>query len=383
MRSALATYGFLSAKLKTRISMIMSPAALDSLIRARSLPEAVLLLRDTVHAPIEAAFSATGDLLAGEAIVNARELALYTGLFRYLQDPILAFVRALSLRFEVEKLKQALRVWFDARVRNRAVQGSSGYIHRPRIVHDFDVDAIIHAADADALDAALAATPYQSIVRGLIPQVLAGQSIFRLEVALDHYYYAQVFRAATGLTAPDRSIAERMLGMDVDLQNLSWLVRFRTFHKMPVDEAMAYLIPQGKAIDRAAITAAWADGRSIAASGLEGIMRRYGGIGALFGSFLGDGVSPGGSASPGGAVDAARAYSADARLDTANRLAYVESAVRQIRQADARRSLGGHPFSIGIVLAYFTLEREELRLVMTILNAKHYSLSEDRIRSVL
>jgi len=51
--------------------------------------------------------------------------------------------------------------------------------------------------------------------------------------------------------------------------------------------------------------------------------------------------------------------------------------------AEADRSLAGYPFSIGIVLAYFTRQREELRTIMTILNAKNYSLPEERIRSAL
>ena len=96
MRDALTTYGFLSAKLKTRLSKTLPPEAIDRLVKARSLPEAVQFLKGTAFAAIEEAYSATGDLRSGEALLNALELELYTGMFRYLKEPVLSFVRALT-----------------------------------------------------------------------------------------------------------------------------------------------------------------------------------------------------------------------------------------------------------------------------------------------
>ena len=89
--------------------------------------------------------------------------------------------------------------------------------------------------------------------------------------------------------------------------------------------------------------------------GIELLRGSYGNIGALLGS--------GGNA--------------------ASRLAFLEGALRQISADEAGRNLAGYPFSIGIVLAYFTRAREELRTVMTILNAKNYAMPEERIRSAL
>jgi vacuolar-type H+-ATPase subunit C/Vma6 len=43
----------------------------------------------------------------------------------------------------------------------------------------------------------------------------------------------------------------------------------------------------------------------------------------------------------------------------------------------------GNPFSIGIILAYFILKKNELRKIMTILNAKVYMLQPEEIKSRL
>jgi V/A-type H+/Na+-transporting ATPase subunit C len=357
MRDALSTYGFLSAKLKARISKTLPPEAVEALIRARSLPEAVQFLKGTVYAPIEEAYSATGDLRAGEALLNARELELYTGLFRYLSEPVLGFVRALSLRFEVDKVKNAVRLWFDAQVRVRSVEGKSGYLYRGAIVHAFDVDRVIQAPDTDALATAFEGTPYESLVRRELPGKVS--SVFHFELALDRFYYEEAFAAAARLGKADRAVAERILGVDVDMQNVSWLVRFKSFYGMGTEEAVSRLIPRGRAISAAAMAEAFAGDRpgsgSGGALGLELLRKSYGSLGALLG---GSG-------------------------DATARLAMMETALRQVSMAEADRNMAGYPFSIGIVLAYFTRQREEMRTVMTILNAKNYSLPEERIRSSL
>ena len=343
------------SKLKARTSKTLSPDAIESLIKARSLPEAVLFLKGTVYAPIEEAYSATGDLRAGEALLNARELELYTGLFRYLSEPVLGFVRALSLRFEVDKVKNAVRLWFDAQVRVRSVEGKSGYLYRPTIVHAFDVDKVIQAPDTDALATAFAGTPYEALVRRELPGTV--KSVFNLELALDRFYYEEAFAAAARLGKADRTVAERILGVDVDMQNVSWLVRFKSFYGIGTEEAVSRLIPRGRAISAAAMAEAFAGDRtgSGGALGLELLGKSYGSLGALLG---GSG-------------------------DATARLSMMESALRQVSIAEADRNMAGYPFSIGIVLAYFTRQREEMRTVMTILNAKNYSLPEERIRSAL
>ncbi len=358
MRDALTTYGFLSAKLKTRLSKTLPPEAIDRLVKARSLPEAVQFLKGTAYAAIEEAYSATGDLRSGEALLNARELELYTGLFRYLDEPVLMFVRALSLRFELDKVKDAVRLWFDLRVRHRDIDGKSGYLYRETIAHRFDVDEIIRAADADAVVAALGGTPYAAIAGRELPKAVAGRSVFEFEMTLDRFFYDEVFSAAGHLGKSDREVAERILGVDVDMQNISWLVRFKSHYGMNAEQALSHLIPRGRAISAAAVAAAYADEKAGpgggGALGLDLLRKSYGKVGAL--------LSAG---------------------DAASRLAMMEAALRRISAAEATKSLGGYPFSIGIVLAYFTRSREELRTVMTILNAKNYDLPEERIRSFL
>lgn len=67
----------------------------------------------------------------------------------------------------------------------------------------------------------------------------------------------------------------------------------------------------------------------------------------------------------------------------AGQLTLIEKVLGEYLMKQVRQILAGYPFTIGIVMAYFILKRNEIQTLITILNAKYYGLSEERIRSRL
>jgi V/A-type H+-transporting ATPase subunit C len=61
------------------------------------------------------------------------------------------------------------------------------------------------------------------------------------------------------------------------------------------------------------------------------------------------------------------------------RLTLIDRILEQIMTIEVRKILTGYPFTVGIILAYFTLKSAEIRKIMTVLNAKFYEWPEDRI----
>ncbi len=355
MPGPLSVYGFLNAKLKARISGILPPAKVEELVRARSLPEALVLLKGTAFEPLEASYARTGDLRDGEALLYSMEAELYSGLLRFSKEPVRSFLKALAGRYEVDTLKNALRLWFDGRVRGRSVEGESARLYRGVILHRLNLDAVLAAKDAAAAADALAGTPYEAAVREAGPRIAAEKTIFHLETALDRQYYDRLAESVEALSERDRTIARRMLGVEIDIHNLGWLVRAQSFHRLGLEEALASFVPRGTAIEPARLAAAYGSG-----SAQELLSALLGGRYARF-------------------LPLAAAGSGD----TASKLASVERTLQQILRAETERLLGGHPFTIGTALAYFIRKRQEIRTVLAVLNAKYYSLPEERIRSAL
>ena len=69
--------------------------------------------------------------------------------------------------------------------------------------------------------------------------------------------------------------------------------------------------------------------------------------------------------------------------DSSARLAFFERILDRILEYEIRRIMTGYPFTIGIILSYFFLKTNEIKKVRTILNAKLYDLSPERIRGAL
>ena len=353
MPGALKKYGYINAKLRARISKILPEDFLQRMSRSSSLTEAMAFLKGTDFAVVESTYNKTGDLRMGELELFKREIDLYLELVCYLEGNVASFVRALSIRYEIENLKNALRLWFDRTIRHRSIQEVVGYLYRGSIYHYFNVDEIINAHDVEGVTNALSGTPYARIIEDRVARFKLLNSLFPFEVALDHYYYRQLLYETEKLAPRDREIAKKMIGVEIDLINMNWMIRFRNYYNFSSDEAVKYIIPQGQEIDTEAMRTAYESPVELLSTLIK---KKYTPMQTLLSS-----QTP----------------------DMASKLILIERLLEEIMLYEVRRTLAGYPFTIGIVLSYFQLKRNEIKKVMTILNAKYYSLSEDRIKGVL
>lgn len=349
-------YGFINAKLRARLSKILPDEFTAELARTHTLTEAVQLLHGTDFAVVEEVYDQTGDIKMAEMELARKEARIYLELEDLVKEEVRAIVFALAERFEIENLKNALRLWFDAHIRGRRIDTAAGYLMRDRIHRELDLDAVINAANLEEVVQALGMSPYAAVVAARTAEVLKRQSLFPVEVALDHLFYRQLLAAVEGLQPRDRAIARRMIGAEIDLQNINWLVRFKGFYKLSQDEAMAFAIPAGVNLSPEQVAEAYSSDNP--AGILSSLVRKkYSGLSAM--------LTP---------KEYAESYS---------RLVMIERILDQILLIEVRHLLAGFPFTVGIILAYFVLKSAEIRRIMTILNAKFYNWPEERIMAVL
>ena len=354
MAGVVQKYGFINAKLRARISKILPEALSSEMARAKSLTEAVELLRGTDFAVVESVYGRTGDLKMAEMELARKETRLYLELEALTKDEVQGIVFALAERFEIENLKHALRLWFDVRIRGRKID--VGYLIRDRVHRDLPLDRIVNATGLEEASAALAGTPYSELVSERSAAVTQSRSLFPVEIALDHYFYRQLLARVEGLVTRDREIARRMIGAEIDLANINWLIRFKGFYKLAPEQALACAIPAGIHLSPQAVAEAYAsDNPSTVLTEL--VRRRYPGLSGL--------LAP------------------KEHEESYPRLVMIERILAEILMLEVRHLLAGYPFTIGIVLAYFVLKAAEIRRIMTILNAKFYNWPEERIMAAL
>jgi V/A-type H+-transporting ATPase subunit C len=305
---------------------------------------------------VQKVYERTGDIKTAELELLRKELSVYLELGNLVEEDIRDFVHALSERFEIENLKNAFRLWFDRRVRGRSIEVARGYLLRRRIRHAIDLEAIINSDTLEQVAESLENTPFAAIVRQKAAAVMEAASLFPLELALDRFLYSRLTQAADRLGARDREIARRIIGVEIDLQNVGWLIRFKNFYSLEVDRALGYTLPGGLNLKPELMRQTYAAERTDRQiSALVG--KRYPEIAPLLAS--------------------------QEQTKFSARLTMIERILEQIMNIEVRKILTGYPFTIGIILAYFILKSNEIRKIMTVLNAKFYDWPEERILSLV
>lgn len=355
MSGPLSKYAFINAKLRARISKILPEDLFGRLAKAPSLDGALVLLRETPFADLERTYAATGDLKQAELELLKREIDLYRNIRQFVHPDCLELVDALLSQFEIDNLKNAIRIFFDRRIRKRPADTSEHYILYERILASIPIDAVVNASSFEEIAGVCEGTPYGSIIRKYSVTVESEGSLFRMEMALDHLYYRNLLSAIAKLGQPDRDIALRLAGVEIDLQNIRWIIRFRHFYDLSLEAVMAAVVPGGFNLSGALIEEMYK--AQNVTSMLRGFVKsRYPGLSMLL---------------------------ASETADTASRILLVRRIMEEIMKHEAQRILTGYPFTIGILLAYFLLKKRELTRLRALLNAKQYGVEQERIESML
>lgn len=355
MAGPLSKYSFINAKLRARISKILPDEIFRQLAQAASVDAALALLRDTPFAHLEEVYNTSGDLRLAELELLKSEIELYRNIRQHLHKSSQRLVDALLLRFEIDNVKNAIRIHFDRKVRGRVDESAAHYILYEPIYRPIPMDLIVNAQSFDEIAGVCHGTPYRAIVEKYGPVVESEGSLFRMEVAFDQLYYSRLIAAIKGLQRDDREIAIRLIGVEIDLLNISWIIRFRRFYDLPFEAVEAALIPGGFHLNRSAIAELY-QAQNVTPVLQKFVAGTYPGLSALLASQASDSTS---------------------------RLALIGQILEEIRRHETQRILAGYPFTIGIILAYFLLKADEMRKVRTILNAKHLGRSLEGIESML
>ena len=354
MAGQLKTYGFINAKIRSRLGQLLSDQDFTTLMKSGSIEEVVTALNQTVYAKDLGQYAATGDVRAVEFALYAHEIETVQELLRYLEGHAADFVGALILRYEVDTVKNALRFWYDRNIRGRTETEPSSYLYHGHLVNSVDIDGILNAANSGELVDAVAGTPYEAVLSRNLDRIENEQQMFYVELELDSLFYTTLIEKTAQLSQQDLKVAERVIQVEVDLENIDRIVRFVSFYKTEERRSWNVFLPGGS-IETDLLRQAFRQTNAEEALNVL-LTQRY----SRYKSFTGEHKS-----------------------NPYQRLHLVESLLRQILNDEVQRLLRGYPFTIGTVLAYVFLKRKEISELVSIINAKYYGLSEERIRELL
>ena len=157
------------------------------------------------------------------------------------------------------------------------------------------------------------------------------------------------------MSRQDRRIAYQLIAAEIDTENISSIVRLKTFCDVSRELLKASIIPGGTVV-KTSLAAELCQEETVA---------------EVVGNII-EGHYP----------EYMTLLSTQATGSTSG-LVLIGRILEEIRHQEIRRILTGKPFTIGIILVYFLLKHKELSTLRRLLTAKRYGHSPDTIESMM
>jgi V/A-type H+-transporting ATPase subunit C len=341
----LAKYSFANAKIRAMLSCLIKSDMFSKLMDAKDIYEVIDGLKGTVYYDILSKYPAQiKDLKIIEKEILKNDIDAYYKVYDAISSKNERdFVFILTERYEIEQLKAILRIWHK-----KAQVDIGEYLIGKAICHDIDFHKIAAAQNIEEIILLLDHTPYKKPLMEARDKFKEKGSVFYLEVSLDTDYYKRLGLCVDRFSAMDRKIAKKILGIEIDIENINWLVRLKKYYSFGVGDILPLLISGGDRIQK------------------DNIINLYmsNGVSSVVESIA---VGP---------------YAQIKRLINEN-VGLIENFLCEILMKEIKRALAGFPFTIGILLGYLILKRSETRNVISLLYAKSYGWKKEEVEHLL
>lgn len=357
-------YANVVAKLRARIGLMRDSSTIDNMIKAPTLSECINALSGTRHSSLVDVYSKTGDLQQVELQLFADEVENHRKVAAMLPGNVQQFLSVLLSKLEIENLKNALRLWYSEAVRHHSIRYRASYLYKEMIVNPIKWDGIINASTFDLVLDSVKDTPYYAILSSFSYEKISSKGLFDLEIALDQYYFQHLMSSVDKLSKDDRKLAGDLYSVDFDLKNILLLVRYGYYHELSMEQLERIIIPYG------VIYQEFKKANSAHSDDVLRYMRRV--VGNKYPDIRVE-------------IDDVRRSNDDLtnKDENAKQILLIEKYLASVRKKEYMHMLVGDPFSIGIVLAYFSLSASEDAMIRAILSAKFYNWSEEKIREAI
>jgi len=342
----LATYSFINAKIRAMISFLISPALFSRMLEAEDFYKSLEILKESPYhkGAIENIPKEITDLRVIEKQFIKNDLAIYKKIHKCIPGKIEKELMGIFIeKYELEQLKVVLRIW------NKKIPvNADDFILGEKISFDIDYKKIIYAPNIEEIILLLDDTPYKKPILSAREKFKEKGSTFYLEANLDMDYYQRLLFCAELLSPRDQEIAKRIIGIEIDTENISWLIRMRKYYSLAAGDILEWVIPGGARINKENIISFYTT------DGLTKIV---------------DSVALG-------------PYARIKELIEED-ISFIENFLHEVLLREVKRALSGYPFTVAVILGYIVLKRNETKNVVSLLYAKNLGWKKDETNSLL
>ncbi|MBN2116017.1 MAG: V-type ATPase subunit [Anaerolineales bacterium] len=340
-KSGVSGYAAISARVRAMYSSLLSPQDFARLSDAPDFPTLITQLKQTAYSPyLENLKDKDMTPQKVDLAIKGRLADSYYSVIHMAPEHARSLLKQLYRYFEVQNLKAVLR----AIITDPSWERVQDVLFPMSSMTVLPAQAMLEAGSVAAAVELLQGTPYYETLSFAMKRYSAEQSLFPLEVALDLYYWRQLWQEAKKLQGQDRGQASRIIGSLMDVNNLMWVIRYRIYHQLSEEEVINYTLPFGYHVRDE-------DVRAIAA-------------GADLASVVGR-VFPG--------IPDLNALLDDPRAG----LPKLEIELKRRLMQQCLAAFTGNPFHIGVPLAFLILSDLEIQDLTVLIEAKSSQMEDE------
>lgn len=374
MRSAVARYGYINARLRAKIGAIKENSLLPNMLRAETLVEAIQALKNSRYSELAQIYDRTGDIQQVELGLLKNEILDYQMVIEALDGVPRDVVRHLMRKLELDNMKSVLRLWYSNIIRRHSIASRSVYVFTETIQSPVKWTDIINAVNWEDVLHAVVDTPYRNILAAFDEHEIEQKGLFPVEVALDKEWYQELVSMIRRLTGVDRTEAHDIYTMEIDFTNILSLIRYGWYYSLPAVELEQVIIPYGQVASSPQTRQFLempADDRNPIVLLKDRFPELVGSTETV--SELSMTLHEEEDTEQGGRRSRA----------IAQQTLRIERYLLELRRKKFAHILAGYPFTLGVILAYFFLHKREVAAIRAVLNGKFYGWSEAQVREVL
>ncbi len=345
--SGISGYAAVNARVRVMYSTLLTPQEMGRLSEAPDFNSLMEQLKHTAYGPYLEQVR-DRDLTPRRAAFQLRERLAnaYSSIIGIVPEQTRPLLVQLYRFFEVSNLKAVLR---------GIVKGEHWDVVR-YLLFPFGSRTIIPAEEmvttgniAPAVEL-LRGSAYYETLSYAMKRYSAEQSLFPLEVTLDLNYWRDLWKNVKQLSSLDKTQASRIIGTMLDITNLMWAIRYRTYYHLSEEEVINYTLPFGYHVHDEDIRgiAAGADVAQI-------VQRVYPGLTQ---------------------VENLTAKSGDG-------LSQLELQLQRLVYDQCQAAFVGDPFHIGIPLAYLLLSDLEIQDLVVLIEAKSSNIPAEKFKQYM
>ncbi|MBD3182273.1 hypothetical protein GF312_08275 [Candidatus Poribacteria bacterium] len=273
----------------------------------------------------------------------------YIKILTFLRGSSGCFFQCMLSRFELLSLKSIVR-WLAQK--DSPEESPEPFIFSLGKYNTLHLEEALETEDLEACVALMKDTPYARALEIGYEQYKEDGELFPIELALDQDYYQRLWRAMKSLGPVDQINVGRLLGIQYDITNLLWILRFKEYYGFSPEQIFQYTVPHGWKIKEDTFRML-AENEDVAKTINETQIEPY-----------------------------TRVFQSAKQVD-GNFVMGLDIALSRYLYRESRETLTKFHLQASVLVAFFLIKEMEIRDIITIISGRNLGLSQERIRSYL